>query len=235
MLIILHTAGKIGSKSTLAEILRSTADVVELDLVFPRNGKVAYWSHNLALMFHSSGYLDKKGYLPLEEILEANKGYERKLMIDMKFIPKRVLKSDFFKRLNDYAMKHGEIQIATLDPRLLGYLLKNREELAYLKPGLIVNVLSRRFVSLPICAGAIEKLDFLSLSAELWQRRKGRYVKKVARRYPNVKRYAWVWSAREKSETDELIRLFIEMGADGILAKDPEATAEIIKNYPANT
>lgn len=214
MEIILHTADISKDTKSLEKVLNTEATSVEFDFVMTTDG-VPVWTHKL-FPTQLCDYDSCK--LTLYEVLEMN-NHKHKLMLDFKYIPKHILKSNEFNKLLEYLNKYDEIQIQSLD---LSFIKKLKESnYSNFEIGLIINVLSKKLIN-----NKLPNLDFIAISSELWERRNGLYLDKCNTLYPEIKKYAWTWSTRE--ETEERINNFIDKNADGIITDNPVLVKRLI-------
>ncbi len=240
--VIHHTAETQKNMMGLLPILNSKAETIELDFVFTRDG-IPVWTHNVfptQLQKYESIEskelkLSKKA-LTLYRVLDIiNKNH--KVMLDIKYVPRDLLKSDSFKKLLEYLNnydKSGGIQIQTLD---LGLLQKLSDSgFSNIEPGLIINVLSKNYIN----KSSIPRIDFMSISSELWERNSGKYIKDCNDKelFKDVKLYAWTWDVSKRfqsiipsrPETEERIQNFIDMGADGIITGNPNMVLKLLNS-----
>lgn len=237
--VIHHTAGTQKNMIGLLPILNSKAETIELDFVFTRDG-IPVWTHNVfptqlqkyASIESKELKLSKKA-LTLYRVLDIiNKNH--KVMLDIKYVPRDLLKSDSFKKLLEYLNnydKSGGIQIQTLD---LGLLQKLSDSgFSNIEPGLIINVLSKNYIN----KSSIPRIDFMSISSELWERNDGIYIDKCSKLFKDVKLYAWTWDVPDKlpseikrEETLERVQNFIDMGADGIITGNPNMVLKLLNS-----
>ena len=120
---ILHTAKLNKDIKSLNKALSSDASSVELDFVMTKDG-IPVWTHSiLPTQFHSFESSSNKDMLTLYDVLDIN-NHRRKLMLDLKYIPKSILKSEKFRKLLEYLNTYDEMQIQSLD---LSFITKLKE------------------------------------------------------------------------------------------------------------
>lgn len=218
--VIYHTAHVEKNTETLEELFNSGVPV-ELDFVMTRDG-VPIWTHDiLPTQLLSSSSPKFEDSLTLMEVLEIN-NKRCPLLLDMKYVPKYILKSDKFIEVLKKLSQHGGIQIESLDLAFLDELV----EYYKFEVGLIVNLLDRLWINRAQIPD-LSRIDFFALSSELWEQRNGSYIDKCRKIYPDTKLYAWTWVIRE--ETEERIKNFIDKEADGIITGNPTLVKTILK------
>lgn len=222
MEIIYHTAEIVKNILELEHTLSSGVPTVELDFVMSSDG-VPIWTHNiLPNQFKDSGFAREKDQLTLFDVLDLN-NHRCKLMLDFKYIPKRIQDSIKFYELLGSLNKYDEMQIQSLDLSLVERL-KN-SSYSNIETGLIINVLTKGYINKK---KKLPDVDFLSISSELWEKRNGAYIEKCSNLYPNTKKYAWTWSTR--IEDEERINNFIDKNADGIITSNPKLVKTLINH-----
>ena len=218
--VIYHTAHVEKNTETLEELFNSGVPV-ELDFVTTRDG-VPIWTHDiLPTQLLSSTSSKLKNSLELIDILDIN-NHRCPLMLDIKYVPKYILKSDSFQKLLKLLSEYGDIQIESLNLAFLRELAEHHR----FEIGLIVNVLDRMWINSAQIPD-LSRIDFFALSSELWEQRNGSYIDKCRKIYPDTKLYAWTWAKKE--ETEERIKNFIDMEANGIITGNPTLVKTILK------
>lgn len=224
MEIIYHTADIKKDILTLENVFHSGIETVELDFVMSKDG-IPVWTHDILptqLLDSSSPRVREQ--LSIYDVLDLN-NHRCKLMLDFKYIPRSILNSTEFSKLIDHLKQYDEMQFQSIDLSLIRKLIEGNY--SNFELGYIINVLTKSNIR------KLSDLDFISISSELWEKKNGIYIDKCNFMYPEIKKYAWTWSAREEEE--DRINNFINKGADGIITSNPKLVKRLInKKYNSN-
>lgn len=221
--IIYHTAEVEKNILSLEKLFTSEISDIELDFVMTKDG-VPIWEHNLipTQLLNSSSTKIKES-LSLYDIFDIN-NHRCKLLLDIKMVPHKILKSENFIKLLNIINDYDEIKVQSLDLKFL-YMLKEYN-FKNIEIGLIINVLTKWFIN-NYNKKQIPDIDFLAISSELWEKKNGKYIEKCNKLYPKFKKYAWTWSTR--IEDEERINNFIDKNTDGIITSNPELVKSLLK------
>lgn len=223
MEVIYHTSDVDKDISSLENVLNSGISTIELDFVMSNDG-VPIWTHDiLPTQFLNSTSSKLKNQLTLFDILDIN-NHRCKLMLDIKYIPSKILNSIDFSKLLNFLNDYDEMQIQSLSLTFLNRLIYGNYP--NLEIGLIVNVLTKWYIN-SMKIPRLSNLDFMALSSELWERREGMFLDNCIQLYPNVKKYAWTWSTR--IENEDRINNFLDKNADGIITSEPKLVKSLIE------
>jgi len=222
MNIIGHTSHLNKNKDALQHFLiSSSSDTVEMDFRLTQDGELV-WHHNGVYngnIISRSKYKDLK-LLTLDDVLEILSG-DIALLLHLKGVRgvnnkniDKLLKA--LEILKDYPL-YTELESISAD--FIRRILTYKDDLSYLDIGLIINLFTT-FKYRKGNIGGLEKVDFISLSSELWEKGIVQDDYKCYRElFPNVREYAWTWEALY-SENEERLKNYMAKGADGIITSD---------------
>ncbi len=222
MELIYHTSDMVKSLVSLDRLFSSGFSTVELDFTSTVDGKFV-WEHDvLPTSILSSKTKSIRERLSLEDVLDIN-NHRRKLMLDIKYVPRHILYSKDFEKLLEHLNSYDDMQIQSLD---LGFLSKLADKkYKNLEPGLILNVITRNYIN-RLGIPEIPSIGFMAISSELWEEKDGIYIDKCNSLYPDIKKYAWTWDRR--IEDEERIQNFLDKGADGIITSSPKLVKSVL-------
>lgn len=222
MNIIGHTSHLNNNKNALQHFLiANPCDTVEMDFRLTRDN-ILVWTHDRLVNSKDVCKSEYKelGLLTLDDVLEILNG-DMALLLHLKGVRgvnnkniDKLLKA--LEILKEYPL-YTELESISAD--FIRRILTYKEDLSYLDIGLIINF----FTTFKYRKGNIsglEKLDFVSLSSELWENSKvGDDYHRYRELFPNVREYAWTWE-RIYQENDTRIKNYMAKGADGIITSD---------------
>ncbi len=222
MNIIGHTSHLNNNKDALQHFLiGNPCDTVEMDFRLTRDN-ILVWTHDRLVNGKDvckSEYKELE-LLTLEDVLEILNG-DKALLLHLKG-GNGVKRKNFDKLLRtlEILKEYPFIsEIESINSNLIKMLLSYREEISYMDIGLIINL----FTTFKYRKGNIsglEKLDFISLSSELWENSiVGDDYNRYRELFPSVREYAWTWE-RIYQENDTRIKNYMAKGADGIITSD---------------
>lgn len=223
MEIIGHTANINKTSNALQHFLiANPCDTIEMDFRLTKDN-VLVWTHNRLVNgkdVSKSGYKELK-LLTIDEVLEILNG-DIALLLHLKGV-NGVKRKNFDKLLRtlEILKEYPFIsEIESINPDLIKMFLAYKEEISYMDIGLIINL----FTTYRYRKGKIEgleKVDFVSLSSELWEKDKVQDdYKRYRELFPNAREYAWTWE-KIYQENDTRIKNYMAKGADGIITSDP--------------
>ena len=222
MNIIGHTSHLNNNKNALQHFLiANPCDTVEMDFRLTRDD-ILVWTHDRLVNSKDVCKSEYKelGLPTLDDVLEILNG-DMALLLHLKGVRgvnnkniDKLLKA--LEILKEYPL-YTELESISAD--FIRRILTYKEDLSYLDIGLIINF----FTTFKYRKGNIsglEKLDFVSLSSELWENSiVGDDYNRYRELFPSVREYAWTWE-RIYQENDTRIKNYMAKGADGIITSD---------------
>lgn len=227
--IIGHTATLNKNKGALNHFLITNGcDMLEMDFVLTMDN-ILVWSHDSLVdgkLIRKSKYKDIKQLLTLEEVLEILDG-EVDLLLDLKWIDKKIPIEELLMALEISFKYSRDISIQSVNQNLVRILLTYKFD-KHISIGLVVN-LFKTFIYRKGNILGLEKIDFLSLSSELWESSLvGEDYKIYRELFPRALEYAWTWDS-VYTENEIRIKNYINKKADGIITSDVPLVRTLIK------
>lgn len=221
MEIIGHTANINKTSNALQHFLiANPCDTIEMDFRLTRDN-VLVWTHDRLVNGKDVCRSEYKelGLLTLDDVLEILNG-DIALLLHLKGV-NGVKRKNFDKLLRtlEILKEYPFIsEIESINPDLIKMFLSYQEEISYMDIGLIINLFTTyRYRNGRI--GGLEKVDFVSLSSELWENKSKDGYKRYRKLFPSAREYAWTWE-KIYQENDMRIKNYMAKGADGIITSD---------------
>lgn len=231
MEIIYHTADIAKTRSSLNKLFNSGVSTIEIDVVMTKDG-IPIWTHDtIPTLFLKSNSSKIEDPITLYDVLDINK-HSCKLMLDFKYIQRDILNSKKFEALLSTLNAYDEMQIQSLDLAFINKLIYNNY--SNIEVGLTVNILTRSFIN-KLKIPKLQNLDFMALSSELWEQRKGKFIDDCNSIYPDIKKYGWIWQWRTKKtdgieDKDTIEAIINNAAAAGIITNNPELVKKRINS-----
>lgn len=231
MHIIGHTSHLNKSKEALQHFLiANPCDTIEMDFRLTSDGKLV-WTHDKTVNGRNickSGYKELR-LLTLDDVLEILNG-DIALLLHLKGINgvKRKNLTKLLRALEILREYSFISEIESINPNLIRMLLSYREEISYMNIGLIINLFTTFRYRKGNISG-LEKIDFVSLSSELWEKDNlWDDYKRYRELLPDAREYAWTWE-KIYQENDNRIKNYMAKGANGIITSDPSLVRTLYK------
>lgn len=231
MKIIGHTSHLNKNKGSLQHFLiANPCDTIEMDFRLTSDGKLV-WTHDKTVNGRNickSGYKELR-LLTLDDVLEILNG-DIALLLHLKGINgvKRKNLTKLLRALEILREYPFISEIESINPNLIRMLLSYREEISYMNIGLIINLFTTFRYRKGNISG-LEKIDFVSLSSELWEKDNlWDDYKRYRELLPDAREYAWTWE-KIYQENDNRIKNYMAKGANGIITSDPSLVRTLYK------